>query len=269
MQVQGPMCRPRMREVLLVRALGGDDRDAEALTSRGIPIVEDPYLTVAACVDDGAADRARHCLAAITDTADWLVVTSQAALRALTQLTGRSAVVDALATGQARGLQVATVGSATQRVLAELGARDVVVPSVSTAAALQGVLATRPAASVIAPQGSQAMKGLAFGLRELGWQVDEQVVYETATVPDRPVSADPLAAGSFAAVVFRSPTALRAVARFVPRLPDSTLVVCGGPTTAAEAERLAIGTVVVSPAPTADAVADTVLAALAAPQEEE
>lgn len=251
-----------MREVLLVRALAGDDRDAEALRARGVDVVEDPYLSVAACADAAAVDRAGHCVAEIASGADWLVVTSQAALRALSELTGADALRESMVKGQARGLRIATVGAATAAALAELCAVDVLVPSVSTAAALEEQLATLGPASVIAPQGSQAMKGLASGLRALGWQIDEQVVYETTTVTERPASADRLAAGAFAAVVFRSPTALRAVTTFVPRLPDGTLVVCGGPTTAAEAERLAIGTVVVSPAPTADAVADTVVSAL-------
>lgn len=252
-----------MREVLLVRALGGDDRDAEALQSRGVPIVEDPYLTVAACTDDTAVARARHCLEQIATDADWLVVTSQAALRALTELVGADDLRASIATGRDRGIKVATVGAATAAALSDLGAVDIVVPPLSTAAALERLLGDLPPARVIAPQGSQAMKGLASGLGGRGWQIDEQVVYETATVRHRPTSADRLAAGEFAAVVFRSPTALRAVTTFVPQLPDGTLAVCGGPTTAAEAERLAIGTVVVSPAPTAEAVADTVVSILA------
>ena len=102
-------------------------------------------------------------------------------------------------------------------------------------------------------------------MRSLGWTVDEQVVYETTTVPDRPASADRLASGGFGVVVLRSPTAVRAVAGFVGMLPEGTAAVCGGPTTAAAAEAAGIGTVVVSPGPTAAAVADTVLEHLSRP----
>jgi uroporphyrinogen-III synthase len=133
---------------------------------------------------------------------------------------------------------------------------------VPTAAGLRAELAALPPASVIAPQGNQAMKGLAGGLRDVGWSIDEVVVYETSAVGQRPTSANRLVAGEFGAIVLRSPTAVRAVASFVPRLPEQTVIVCGGPTTAAEAERLGLGTVVISPGPTPETVADTVVAIL-------
>jgi uroporphyrinogen-III synthase len=251
-----------MPDVLLVRAIGGDDRDAEALRARGLSVVEDPYLRVAACTDAAAAGRAQHVLDAITTSADWLVVTSQASLRALTEILGDDAVRASICAGVVRGMQTAAVGSATARALEALGVPNVLVPSTATAAALLETLSALPAGAVVAPQGSQAMKGLTSGLRERGWVVDEQVVYETATVRVRPPTADRLADGGFAAVVFRSPTALRAVAAYVSPFPENTLAVCGGPTTAAQARQLAIGTVVVSPEPTAEAVADTVHAYL-------
>ena len=252
-----------MPDVLLVRARGGDDKDAEALGARGVDVVEDPYLVVRACVDLTAVDRAEHVLTAVQVSADWLVVTSQAALRALIELTSEDRVRTCIAAGRERGIRFATVGEATRDAMEALGATPVLVPTVSTAEALRQSLADLPPATIVAPQGSQAMKGLAGGLRDLGWEVDEQVVYETRTVDQRPDSADRLAAGDFAAVVLRSPTAVRAVATFVPRLPDSTVVVCGGPTTAAEAERVGLGTVVISRGPTANVVADTVVESLA------
>jgi uroporphyrinogen-III synthase len=249
-------------DVLLVRALGGDDKDAEALRARGATVTEDPFLVVRASVDPGALERAEHVLDAVGTDADWLVATSQAALRALIELTSEERLRDSIIHGRDRGLQFAAVGEATGAALVALGARSVLVPEVNTAEALRAELATRSPSTIVAPQGSQAMKGLAGGLRAVGWQVDEVVVYETSTVTERPAAADALVAGDFAVVVLRSPTAARAVASFVPRLTDRTTVVCGGPTTAAEVERLALGTVVVSPGPTADAVADTVLACL-------
>ena len=248
-----------MRDVLLVRALGGDDKDAEALRDRGVRPVEDPYLTVRTCVDDGARQRAEHVLTAIAGSADWLVVTSQAALRALADLTSSEQLRLAFAVGAERGIGFATVGEATAAALQELGAGSVLVPAQSTAESLRQELSSRPPGSIIAPQGSQAMKGLAGGLRLRGWQIDEQVLYETSTVPVRPLSADRLSTGDFAVVVLRSPTAVRAVASFVPVLPAGTTLVCGGPTTAAEVERLGLGTVVISAGPTAAAVADTVV----------
>jgi uroporphyrinogen-III synthase len=43
--------------VLLVRAAGGEDRDAEALRALGIEVIEDPYLVVAPCADHDAPAR--------------------------------------------------------------------------------------------------------------------------------------------------------------------------------------------------------------------
>jgi uroporphyrinogen decarboxylase len=256
-------------DVLLVRAPGGDDRDADELRRRGVSVVEDPYLTVAACQDTGASDRAEHVLQAISDSADWLVVTSQAALRALAQLVGDDRLRVSILTGRERGLRFATVGETTANALRFWGAGDVLRPSVSTAAALREELAKDAPATIVAPQGSQAMKGLSGGLRSMGWVVDEVVVYETTTVGHRPVTADRLAAGDFAAVVFRSPTAVRAAASFVPLFPPTTVAVCGGPTTAAEVERLGIGRVAVSSGPTPEEVADTVVEILAGLSSEE
>lgn len=253
-----------MREVLLVRANDADDKDAAELEALGIAYVADPYLTVQPCQDSEASARAAHVLDAIANDADWLVVTSQAALRALTSLRPEPDLSDCLRAGQARGLRVATVGSATSAALMRLGAVDVLVPVESTAQALLQRLLDEPSSTVIAPQGNQAMKGLAGGLREAGWTVDEQVVYETATIANRPATADRLAGGDFACVVLRSPTAARAVAQFVPAVPTSTALICGGPTTAAEVDRIGLGTVRVSDGPSAASVAKAVQECLAA-----
>ena len=85
-----------------------------------------------------------------------------------------------------------------------------------------------------------------------------------------PVSVADLAAGHIRAVVLRSPTAVRAVARHVPTLPSSTVVVCGGPTTAAAVAAVwgAGAAAVMSDAPTAEAVARTVADVLAAGEHE-
>ncbi len=248
-----------MTDVLLVRALGGDDTDADALRALGVCVVEDPYLSVDACSDADATHRAHSVLQAIGESADWLVVTSRAALRALAELASPSLLADAFARGRERGLSFAAVGESTASAMRDLGADAVLTPAQSTAAGLRTELVCRPAARVILPQGRQAMTGLAEGLRAVGWTVDQEVVYETATVSERPSSADGLARGAFDAVVLRSPTAVRAVASFVPVLAPGTVVVCGGPTTADEANRLGLPNIVVSPAPGAAAVAETVV----------
>lgn len=256
-----------MPEVLLVRAAEAQDKDADALADLGITAVADPYLTVRPCRDDQARDRAHLVISSIADEAGWLLVTSQAAVRALVELGGSDALAAALRQGQARGLRVAGVGESTRRALNQAGAPEVLVPGTATAEGLVDLLAGEAASTAILPQGNQALTTLADGLRGKGWTITEQVVYETATVDRRPVSADRLARGGFAVVVLRSPSAARAVAEFVPVLPGGTVAICGGPTTAAEARRLGIGTVIVSASPSASGVAEAVASHLAAQQQ--
>jgi uroporphyrinogen decarboxylase len=258
--------------VLLVRAAGGEDRDAEALTALGIRIVEDPYLVVAPCGDGEAAMRAERVLRALRDDVDVLLLSSRAAVRALDALVGRAALLEAVELGVARGLWGAAVGPATAQTLRELGIEDVHEPEVATSRGLLAALRARSAAGAgpqraLLPCGAQAMKGLAAGLVADGWDVDEVVVYTTEEVTTPPASVADLAGGRIAAVVLRSPTAVRAVARRVPELPHDTVVVSGGPTTAAAVaetwrERPA-GSSVVSDGPTPEAVARTVAQALA------
>jgi len=266
--------------VLLVRAAGGDDRDAEALAALGGEVIEDPYLVVAPCEDPGAVGRATAVLDALRTDVDVLLLTSRAAVRALDALVGRDALQAAVAAGVARGLWGAAVGPVTADALRELGVADVLEPEVATSRGLLAALRGRTAAAnalsgaadgaahrglrAVLPCGARAMKGLGAGLTDDGWRVDEVVVYTTEEVVATPASVADLRAGRIAAVVLRSPTAVRARARHVPELPDAVVPICGGPTTQAAAEAAWGGGSIVSDAPTAEAVARTVAAVLAA-----
>jgi uroporphyrinogen-III synthase len=255
--------------VLLVRAAGGEDQDAEALRARGVDVIEDPYLVVAPCTDAGALARATALLDALRHDADLLLLTSRAAVRALDALVGRDALVAAVREGVRRGLHGAAVGPSTAAALRELGLTDVLEPPVATSRGLLAALRERAAlgadrtGSAVLPCGAQAMKGLGSGLVEDGWQVQEFVVYTTDEVADVPPSVADLAAGRIPVVVLRSPTAVRAVARHVPVLPEGTVAVCGGPTTAAAVDLTWGATPVISDGPTAEAVARTVAGVLA------
>lgn len=257
--------------VLLVRAAGGEDRDAEALGALGLRVVEDPYLVVAPCVDEGAVARASAVLDALRMDADLLLLTSRAAVRALDALVGRDALVDAVRGGAARGLRGGAVGPSTAGALRELGLSDVLEPEVATSRGLLTELRARadregaaPGRAVL-PCGARAMKGLGGGLVADGWHVDEVVLYTTEEVQHTPASVADLVAGRIPVAVLRSPTAVRALARRVPMSPLGIVLVCGGPTTAAAVvEVWGEGTVVtvVSDAPTAEAVARTVASVL-------
>lgn len=249
-----------MSEVLLVRVRGG--QGGAALRDRDIQVVEDDYLVVEPCHDAGAAERVRRTLDAVAQSVDWLIVTSQAATRALVATAGERDVSAAFAAGRDRGIRFAAVGHATRDALARLGAADVVVPRVQTADGLLDELSTVLPGSAVLPKGDQALTTLTDGLAAGGWTVDEQVVYETKTVAERPMSADGVARGSFAAIVVRSPSAVRALVGFSGAIPESTVLICGGPTTAAEARRLGVGRVALSPSPSPAAIADTVAMSL-------
>lgn len=259
--------------VLLVRPATARDDDADLLARAGCEVVADPYLVVAPSADPGARQRARDALAAIADGADWLIVASRNAIGALAELTSDAEVTQAVTAGSARGLRVAAVGEATAAAVRQFGATHVLLPEAGTGAALaqalvaqalvaQAVVAQAATSSAVLPRGNQAMRELPAILRQAGWTVDDPVVYETSTIAVRPSSADLLADGFFDAVVVRSPSAVRAVHEHVRALPASTVVVCGGPTTAGEAERLGLATIVQSPGPDAHSVARAVVEAI-------
>jgi uroporphyrinogen-III synthase len=256
--------------VLLVRAAGGEDRDADALRAAGVEVIEDPYLIVAPSTDDAAAARAARVLMALRDEVDLLLLTSRAAVRALDTLVGREALTAAVAAGVARGMRGAAVGPSTAEALREVGVVDVLEPEVATSRGLLRALRDRAAQEgrvggvghALLPCGAQAMKGLGAGLVEDGWQVEEIVVYVTDEVPGVPPSVADLAAGRTPVVVLRSPTAVRAVARHVPVLPAGTVAVCGGVTTAAAVRATWDVEPVVSEGPTAPEVTRTVVRVL-------
>jgi hydroxymethylbilane synthase len=247
------------RPVLLVRADVDDDRDAAALRERGLTVVQDPYITVVPATDDQAVERAQQTLVQISEGSAWLIVSSRAALRALISLTSLEEVRAAVTQGLTRGLRAAAVGEITAEAMHELGLHEIVVPEQYSAAALVQALSGMDADSAILPRGNIAMRGLVEGLNDLGWSPVEQVLYETGTVNTRPTSADALKAGEFSAVVFRSPSAVRAVAHHVTSIPVDTALICGGRTTADEVARIGLGVAAVARGSTAEQIADLVV----------
>jgi len=251
---QGP-CKP----VLLIRPGVSNTADAHALSQRNIPSVIDPYLRIAPATDEGARPRADRLVEAIRDHADWLAITSANAVTALTFLVGEATFSAALNHAVARGLRIAAVGDATARALHACARLTVHCPSPATAEQLTGFLQQDGrTCDVVLPQGDQALPTVAKTLQAAGWHVHASVVYITAVVDAVPESASDLAAGVFSAVVLRSPTAVRALHQYSPTLAAGTTLVCGGPTTAAEAARLFTAPLVTSRAPDAKAVAEAV-----------
>lgn len=249
--------------VLVVRPLSASDADLAALAAGGFDVTHDPYLVVASCTDEDAAPRAHRLLARLGPGA-WLVLASAAGARALADLAGAEQARAALVGATAAGTRFAAVGPASAEALLALGAGAVVVPRAPhTASGLLAMLADEAPARVLVPRSAVADSVIPATLASRGWQVHAETLYETTPVSVRPATAAALARGDFDVVILRSPSAARALHGFVPRLPDSVLVVAGGPTTALASARLGLTVAAVAPDSTPSAIADTVAAALA------
>jgi uroporphyrinogen-III synthase len=247
-------------KVLLVRPEGAPDDDERALRSAGFHVTSDPFIQVRRCTDPAALSRAHALLAALQREGAWLVLTSAAGARALSDIVGSDVLRYSLSDAAARGTRFAAVGPASAAALADHGIDDVLTPvRAHTASALLEAMAEVPAATAVLPRSSIGDGLTPTTLEARGWTVVSEVVYETTAVPGRPASADALARGEFDAVVLRSPSAARAVHQFAGRLPTSTAVIAGGPTTALAAQRLGFTVAAVS----SDSRAASIAAALA------
>ncbi|MDP1877224.1 MAG: uroporphyrinogen-III synthase, partial [Actinomycetota bacterium] len=157
----------------------------------------------------------------------------------------------------------AAVGPASARALREAGAPEVVLPQAGhTASALLAALRPFGPATAVLPRSSVGDELLPRTLEARGWSVLAEVVYDTTPVDVRPEAAGRLARGVFDALVLRSPSAARAVARHAGPIPASTKVIAGGPTTALAARRLGIAVAAMAPDSRAASIAASVIEAL-------
>lgn len=249
--------------VLLVRAESTPDDDGRLLRARGFDVTAEPFIEVTASTDPGASVRARELLSAAVAPHAWLVLTSAAGLRALVALTNATEVRAGLVRAQGAGARFASVGPTSARALVDLGVRDVLVPErAHTASALLDALRSMGPATAVLPRSSIGDSLLPQTLESRGWDVVSRVVYETTTVSTPPQTAPQLRAGAFDALVLRSPSAVRAVARLAGTVPSVTRVVAGGPTTALTAQRLGITVAAVARDSRPESIADAVRDAL-------
>lgn len=139
------------------------------------------------------------------------------------------------------GARLAAVGAATAAALAAAHLVADLVPEVSSADGLVGAIGSPTGdggnGSVLFCRAEDALPTLAEGLREKGWSVDEVEAYRTVVSgPDQ--GATPQAvdrARGADAVVFASPSAVRAFVSLVGKGPRPSVAVCIGSTTATEA----------------------------------
>jgi uroporphyrinogen III methyltransferase/synthase len=240
--------------VVVTRPKGPADALSGALRAAGARVVAFPVVEIADPADGGAA-----LAAAARRIGDyrWIAFTSANAVDRLMAL-----VRDVRALG---GVRLAAVGDGTA---AALSARHLVadlVPGRADAGSLAESFppADVPGAGVLFPCAEGARPALPAGLRAKGWAVDEVVAYRTVPIS---ISAAQLAAvapalAGAAAVVFASPSAVRAYVALA--VPVPRVVVCIGPVTAGAAAAEGLDVTVVAREPSVAAVLDALADALA------
>lgn len=252
--------------VLLIRS-ESNESDAASLAERGLAGVTDPYVQITPL---RASSEAGRLTAALAECADdpvaaertWVVATSPMTVSSWLVAAEGTGLSDTVRRAAAAGVRAAAVGERTSSTLRDLGFVDVLVPEQAYAEGLVAALADFPPGRALFPRGNLALRTLPDGLRGLGWAVEETVVYETAAVPERPPSADLVEAGAFAAVILRSPSAVRSLTEHAT-VPPGMAVICGGSTTARAAEEAGLRVDAIASSPSSDAVADAVAALLA------
>ncbi len=249
------------RPVLLVRS-EGNESDAESLSEFGIACITDPYVRISPLRDGGDAQSLVEQLRAISSDAQeaertWVIVTSPMTVPSWLTAAEGSELADAVAAAVNAGVRAAATGSRTAATLCDLGFPDVRTPADASASGLVSELANVPPGRAIFPHGNLALRTLPDGLSELGWQIDEGIVYRTETVVERPGSASMIEQGRVSAVVLRSPSAVRALATHVD-LPDDVPLVCAGRTTGDAAAAAGFAVAAVSASPSSSDVARAV-----------
>lgn len=238
--------------VLLVRA-NDNEADEKALAAAGLGSISDSYLNMSTSLSRSNADV---LLSKLREGVDWLVVTSQVAMPSWASLVGRDRLAGAIADAKSKGMRIAAVGSKTAESIRDLGASIDLIPVLPSAAGLLAEL-PRKAGTLVFPHGSIAMRALPDGLVSRGWSVTEGVVYETSVVRQQPISTALLRGGDISAIIFRSPSAARAVAQHLG-MKTTIPVIVSGPTTAEAARALGFNVVAIANSPSASDVAAAV-----------
>lgn len=246
-----------VKPVLLIRG-DNNESDEAALSELGILSVIDPYIDikVAPTHEDGL-----RLLASLEDSPDptWLLATSVNAVKFWQVLLGeerlRTAITDS------KNLRFAAVGETTANALRQLGAQEVFTPQEATGQSLADELVgTFAIGHAVIPGGNLAMRSLPATLVAAGWKVSTGVVYETSPVEKEPRSAQLVRDKEVSAILFRSPSAVRALTHFLPT-PDVPLI-CAGGTTAQALRELGLTVSAISPKPSAEVVASTIYSLL-------
>lgn len=246
-----------LKPVLLIRS-DNNESDQAALQALGIPTLVDPYIAVNISADTTQAQD----LLSLLESAEaplWLIATSVNALKFWGESVGVERLRDAISANQR--LRFAAIGETTANALRQLGAKDVYVPAIATGRTLaDDLIATFPVGHALIPGGNLAMTTLPAVLISAGWQISTAITYTTSRIAHEPKSAQLVRDKEVSAVLFRSPSAVRALAYFVaePEIP----LICAGVTTAREVEEQGWTVSAISSEPSAEVVASTIYSIL-------
>ena len=219
------------KPVLLIRADGNQD-DAAALAELGIDSVIDPYIRIE---KSESTTGALAMLAALGEPGPkWLIVTSVNSIRCFSDLVGTEVLAAFQFEDDNETRKLGYIGAKRYTRLTitpvnHASAAEVLTPNQSDSASLAEELAnqsTAPGPTAIIPSGLLAMKALPNRLEAAGWRLIQGVVYTTVPVSAAPPSVEAARSGDFSAVIFRSPSAVRAFLSFVPA-PTIPLVAAG------------------------------------------
>ncbi len=238
-----------MTSVLLPRP-AGTDADAALLERAGIQVIADPYVEIRPLLDENSMAERRRLAALLPAAA--LVITSARALAALIDFCD----VD-------RSGTVYAIGGTSAKAARSAGFDDVRLPDDGADnLALTRRIARDQPLSLVIPRSSAAASSFPDDLRALGIYVHSAVLYSTTTVEVAPASAAALAAGVFDAVIMRSGSAVRAVAKFVPEWPSGTRIIAAGRSTALVLRNLGLPVAAIAAHPDSATVVATALRTL-------
>lgn len=217
--------------VLIPRAGAWGERVRADLQRRGAEGIVAPLIASAPPRDLAARDRAFEALAA--GEYAWLFVTSAAAVEQLA-LAGVSLPATT---------QIAAVGAATARAVAELGAEVAFVPAgQASASALTAQWCAgrdpRSTGRCLVVRSDLATATVSDELELRGFAVDVCIGYRTVGVDLHPGVRDDLQAGAIDVVLLTSLSVARELRRQVGLLPAGTHVASIGPGTTRDAERI-------------------------------
>lgn len=224
--------------VLLIRP-NRNELDAVQIKALGFEPVIDPYLRIDRV--ENPAGVARMLSALKTPTRKWFVNSSLNAFDNFNaQLPkGAFAALDPTA------IRFAAIGPSTREQLQANGVVEVVTAVDTTGQSLAETMLELEKMPLVIPSGNIPMRALPNQFEALGLPVMAEIVYQTSPVTERPASAALVDKGEIDAVVFRSPSAVRAFLALHPK-PRLNLI-CLGPTTATELRRHSLKPAVIAP----------------------